>query len=910
MPHTPGHYSRLSQADIDAPGVDVPAHGAPVTANSNARPQVYFGEGTFDAPSSDDEDSEEKPLRHGPRESTSMRVLHTLGFQDNPGTADDLDLPLAEGLVVGQRRNIPLRVLLFALLGLCVLAATIGFIAASSYNGTTFRSHGPGRIDMNHIFNGTFRSDTTVIHWVPEAGDGVFSVTNGFDLNLVDLSTNTTTTLLKLSDLKDEHGNILRIHTWQLSADMKYVLIATDWVKQWRYSGWANYYIYTLADGTTRAIMSPTSPPTISVARWAPVGNSLAYVSNNDLYVLPEPAATTPIRVTATGNHSFFNGIADWVYEEEVLGGPKAFWWSPDDARIAYLVTNDDGIRDFEYSIFNTAGNSENVQPYSEIRRIPYPKPGTPNPLVSLEVFDLAAWRAQHSEGPSAEVIDQSFVKEMTWTDRRPKEESIIQEVTWVGNAELMVKEINRGADDGVVIYMDLRNSANGSSHIVRRLGKEGEQGDDGWIENGQRMYWLRSRTDHAAYLDVLPNPDGYLHIALFDPADSGKPQWLTSGNWEISDGIEAVDEERGLVYFLAAHPSPQEQHVYSAVLPAPGAQAVVPPAEPNALSDASVPSYYSASFSPKAGFYVLSYQGPLVPHQNIYKVANSSYEYKLNDNQRLNETLSTFQLPTVVHGTIESDGYELSTIEIRPPGMDDTGHTKYPVLFRVYGGPTYNLATYQFSIDWQHYLASAPNLKYVTVIVDGRGTMYRGRKVRNPVRGNIGYYEAIDQANAARVWAGKRYVDSRRIGIWGWSYGGYLTLKVVEAAFGLHNLAIAVAPVVDWRFYDSIYTERYLNTLTLNQQGYDNSAVRNVTNFGKTHFALAHGSGDDNVHFANSAHLIDLFTQEHVHNYQFRMFTDSDHGIYTRGANRELYEWMTDFLYEKWGKGGVRRGW
>jgi len=339
--------------------------------------------------------------------------------------------------------------------------------------------------------------------------------------------------------------------------------------------------------------------------------------------VEPGCSVTTPIRVTSTGNHSFFNGIADWVYEEEVFSGSKAFWWSPDDARIAYLVTNDDGIRDFEYSIFNSAPYANNVQPYSETKRIPYPKPGTPNPIVNVEVFDLARWRAAHTDGPTADAVEESYLSEMSWTERRPKAESIIQEVAWVGNAELMVKETNRGADDGVVVYIDMRTSTNGSSHVVRRLGKEGEEGDDGWIESGQQIYWLRSRTDRAAYLDVLPNPDGYLHIALFDPADSGKPQWLTSGKWEVTDGIMAVDEERGLVYFLAAYPTPAERHLFSATLPAPGV-APVAPEEPKAISDTSTPSYYGASFSPKGGFYVLSYQGPSIPHQNIFSVGNT----------------------------------------------------------------------------------------------------------------------------------------------------------------------------------------------------------------------------------------------------------------------------------------------
>ncbi|KZV98721.1 alpha/beta-hydrolase [Exidia glandulosa HHB12029] len=380
-------------------------------------------------------------------------------------------------------------------------------------------------------------------------------------------------------------------------------------------------------------------------------------------------------------------------------------------------------------------------------------------------------------------------------------------------------------------------------------------------------------------------------------------PTYYGEGAWEVVDGIAAVDEDRGLVYFLAANPTPAEKHLFS--VPIPSAGAAPTPSEPKALTDTSTPSYYNAAFSPKAGFYILSYRGPAVPWQNVYKVDNSTFEYQLTENKKLNETLSTFRTPSVNWMTIESDGYELSALEIRPPGMDDTGHTKYPVLFRVYGGPTYNIVSYQFNVDWHWYLACAANLKYIIVMVDGRGTMYRGRKLRNPVRGNLGYYESRDQVNAAKIWAAKRYVDSRRIGIWGWSYGGYMSLKVAELGAGVHSLAMSVAPVVDWRFYDSIYTERYMNTLPLNPEGYDKAAVNNVTAFADIDFLLAHGSGDDNVHFANSAHLLDMFTQHKIRNYRFRMFTDSDHSIYTRGANRELHEWMTDFLYEKWGKGG-----
>jgi len=215
-------------------------------------------------------------------------------------------------------------------------------------------------------------------------------------------------------------------------------------------------------------------------------------------------------------------------------------------------------------------------------------------------------------------------------------------------------------------------------------------------------------------------------------------------------------------------------------------------------------------------------------------------------------------------------------------------------------------LVDLRFGRDWHDYLACG--LDYIVVVVDGRGTGFKGRKLRNIVKGNLGYWETVDQLAAARVWAAKKYVDPKRIGIWGWSYGGFMSSKVAEANAGIHSLAMAVAPVTSWRLYDSIYTERYMNLPSLNPGGYVNASISNVTGFHNVDFLLAHGSGDDNVHFANSAHLLDMFTQAHVRRFRFRMFTDSDHGINRRGAYREIYEFMTGFLIEKWGKGGRRR--
>jgi len=191
-------------------------------------------------------------------------------------------------------------------------------------------------------------------------------------------------------------------------------------------------------------------------------------------------------------------------------------------------------------------------------------------------------------------------------------------------------------------------------------------------------------------------------------------------------------------------------------------------------------------------------------------------------------------------------------------------------------------------------------------VIIDGRGTGYKGRQLRNPVKDDLGRWEVVDQIAGAREMAKKIYVDRSRIGIWGWSFGGYMTLKTIEAQSGLFTLGMAVAPVTDWLFYDSIYTERYMNLPSANPDGYTSAAVNNVSAFGEVDFLWAHGSGDDNVHYLNTASLLDKLTQSHVRGWRFRMFTDSSHSMEKRGAYRELFEWMNDFLDEKWGQGGT----
>ncbi|KIR27438.1 dipeptidyl aminopeptidase [Cryptococcus deuterogattii LA55] len=709
----------------------------------------------------------------------------------------------------------------------------------------------------------------------------------------------TDTLLVNASLVLDLEGNQLHWTAWALSADMQYVLFKTDHLKQWRHSSFGNYWIHRRHDSFTFPLVPPTSPPTVAKCTWSPVGHALAFVSKNDVYIVSEhdlssvspSSSSTPshVRVTTDGSHTVFNGVPDWVYEEEVFETDTALWWSPDAKRIAFLRSDESKVHDFKLQYYNPSDDAFKVYQYQTELDMKYPKPGTPNPTVTVHTFSLSSLST--STGST---------ERLTWPGEFPLPDRIITEVGWVADDALLVKEIDRAARDGNVVLFQFQfenESGEGKSKTM-----EGEI--------GQNVIPVKGSV--SGYLDIVPN-QGYNHIALFTPLNASKPLWITKGQWEVTE-ISGVDTEKGLVYFTAATPS-IDRHIYSIPLSfsphdnneeeegGGGEKGGMTP-----LTDPTFPGYFQASFSPKAGYYVLGYKGPEVPWQRLIETGpgEDRANVLLEGNAELNKTISEFLKPLVTRTTIENDGYELNMLEILPPNIDITGRKKYPVLIRVYGGPGSQMVSNRFERDWHSYLAASQ--RYIIVMLDGRGTGFKGRNLRNPVRDDLGHWEVQDQIAAAREMAKRAYVDRSRIGIWGWSYGGYMTCKTIEAASGIFTLGMAVAPVTDWLYYDSIYTERYMSTPSANKDGYTTSAVNNVTSFSgdKVDFIWAHGSGDDNVHYVNSAALLDKLTQEQVRGWRFRMFTDSNHSMDKRMAYREVYEWMNDYLEEKWGKGGT----
>jgi len=656
------------------------------------------------------------------------------------------------------------------------------------------------------------------------------------------------------------------------SPDLKKVLIATDTKNVWRHSFTGIYWILDVDSQTAEPLDAKNPELRVQLAQWSPDSKSISYTSANNLFLRKVESQET-VQVTKDGGPEFFYGIPDWVYEEEVFGDNSATWWSSNGDFLAFLRTNETLVPEYPVQFFIDRPSGEEPAPgeesYPEVQQLKYPKSGAPNPFVDLLFFDVV-------KGDMFSVdIGGAF----------EPENLLITDVLWA-NGQVLIKETNRVSDIMRVVLVD----------VTARTGKTvrtidvGEI-DGGWFEISHDTTFIpadpgNGRPDDG-YLDVIIHEDGD-HIAYYSPMDAEKPIMLTSGKWEVDGGPKAIDLKQNLVYFVATKESAVQRHVYSVKLDG---------SDLKPLTDTSKEGYYGVSFSDKAGYALLTYRGPGIPQQKVISTPSNSesFNYLIEDNRELADKAKKHELPLVDIGTIEVDGVTLNYKERRPPHFNPK--KQYPVLFQQYSGPGSQSVDKTFSVDYQAFVAAG--LGYVVVTVDGRGTGFMGRKHRVIVRKHLGQWEAHDQIAAAKLWADKKYIDASRMAIWGWSYGGFQTLKTLETDAGAtFRYGMAVAPVTDWRFYDSIYTERYMLTPQDNSDGYDGTAISNVTALSQNvRFLVMHGVADDNVHMQSTLTLLDKLDLARVENYDLHMFPDSNHGIYFHNANVVVYDKLTNWL-------------
>lgn len=712
----------------------------------------------------------------------------------------------------------------------------------------------------NTVSSPAFSARSTAISWISTDEDGV-GVRLDTDGNLVleNFVTGNSSVLVSADRIPSDYWDYF------IRADLQKVMFATNYTKLYRHSYYANYEILDVASGEVTPIVDDQQGD-IQYAAFAPVGDAIAFVRGNDLFLHNNSQVT---QITNNGSPDFFNAVPDWVYEEEIFGDRYTLWWSPDATQIAYLTFNETGVETFTIPYY--MDNQKYAPPYPSYLDLRYPKVGSINPVVGFNLLNVESLQVTPV---SVDAYDY---------------DTIIGEVKWLTDAStaVMYRAYNRVQDQEKLILV---NVASGSSSVIRE-----RDAADGWLENLLAVTYLGDVNGTEWYVDES-DVSGWNHLYLYS-VDGSQTIPLTSGEWEVTS-IVSIDTENQLIYYLSTQYHSTSRHLYSVSYP----DVVI-----TALVDDTEPAYYSASFSSSNGYYLLSYLGPDVPYQELYSVNASEPISTITNNSALYERLQSYALPNITYFELPVPGtnFTMNVMQRLPPNFNSSA--KYSALFTPYGGPNAQEVSQRFqALTFRAYIASDLELQYITYTVDNRGTGYKGRAFRATVTSQLGVLEPQDQISAARQLVDMfDYIDADHIGIWGWSFGGYLTGKVVEAdSDHVFSLGLSTAPVTDWRFYDSMYTERYNKELQENESGYNLTAIRNTTNFGTIpgKFLVMHGTGDDNVHYQNTAALVDLLVSARVSPNKFGMmaFTDSDHNIRYNGASEWIYRYLSKALYEE----------
>jgi dipeptidyl aminopeptidase len=685
-------------------------------------------------------------------------------------------------------------------------------------------------------------------------------------------------TLMKVGFFDAAGRRVVVNEAWP-SPDHKKVLVQSDYKSNFRHSNTGSYWIFDVDSQTGQPLDPEHVEGRVQLASWSPKSNAVVFTRDNNLFIRHLDSNVAK-QITKDGGKNLFYGIPDWVYEEEVLADGGATWWSGDGKFVAFFKTDESKVPSFpiQYFFQRPSGTKPNPgeERYPEVREIKYPKAGAPMSVVSLMFYDVA----------------KGDVFTVPISDDFPESDRLITEVIWAGETgKVLVRSTNRESD---LLKMILVDAVRRTGRTVRE--RDVKKLDGGWFEVSHTTRYVPADPSNGrpddGYIDTLIH-NNFDHLAYFAPLDNPEPKMLTEGDWEVVKAPSSVDLKENTVYFIGTKDGSTQRHIYTTNL-------LEGPKSVQVVTDNSEIGYYDASFSAEGKFVLLSYQGPGIPWQKVKSTTtnkDSPLEVTIEENKALQALAQRTELPIEVYSTFKFDEFEMNVVERRPPHFDESGKTKYPVLFWLYNGPGYQQVDRKFNIDFESFVAS--NLGYIVVTVDALGTGYLGRKHRCIIRGNLGYWEAKSQIAVAKAWAGKKYTDEERMAIWGWSYGGFMSLKILETDAGeTFKYGMAVAPVTDWRFYDSVYTERYMHMPQHNPSGYENATISNMQGLASTvRFLVMHGVSDDNVHFQNTLQLLDKLDQANVRNYDTHVFPDSDHSIYFHNANNIVYGKLRDWL-------------
>ncbi len=627
------------------------------------------------------------------------------------------------------------------------------------------------------------------------------------------------------------------IRNYVVSDDGTKILITTDVERLYRKSVISNYYIYDIAAGKLSFI---TGKGKARIAELSPDGNSVAFVADNNLYVYNLKSEAV-IQITKDGEHNkIINGVPDWVYEEE-LNITKAFDWSDDGRKIAWIRFDESGVKQYNLTYYSGLYPDESLYKY--------PKAGENNSVVSVNIFDLKD-------------------KKLTKVDIGSETDIYIPRIKWTPLNELSVVRLNRLQNREDILFAD---PATGASRIV-------------YTENSK--YYIRELYDLTFLKDGrfihFSDKSGFTH-AYLHAKDGSVLSPVTSGNYDVVD-LKGVDEDSRRMYYAAFESSSYNRDIFSVKLDGSDKRKI-------SLKD----GFNNATFTAKFKYYVLSNSDLNTPSsQTLYDISGREVKV-LNENRKLKDKLKEYKLTKKeVFSFKTSDGTELFGWMMKPANMDESG--KHPLLMYVYGGPGSQSVLNAWGggdYMWYQMLCSKG---YVVACVDGRGTGGRGTEFEKQVYRRLGSLELNDQIEAAKYFGGLSFIDKERIGIWGWSFGGYMSSLCITKASDYFKLAVAVAPVTSFRFYDNIYTERYLGLPKDNPSGYDDNAPLKFADKLKGKFLIVHGSSDDNVHYQNTMEFVNELVKAN-RQFEMQIYPNRNHSIAGGTTRYHLFKRITEFI-------------
>lgn len=643
-------------------------------------------------------------------------------------------------------------------------------------------------------------------------------------------------TLEKVATIVDSKdlNELKTFQSYSFNSDETKLILGTNFKPIFRHSFLGTFYMYDIASKTLRLIGEDIQRPTFS-----PDSKRVAYAKDNNLFIR-DFSSNSLVQVTTDGEKKkIINGITDWVYEEE-FGFVRAFEWSENGSNLAFLRFDESAVKTFSMDVYG-----KGKYPTQEVFK--YPKAGEDNAKVTLHVYSLAT-------NGTAKIIfgDYEYIPRINWT----KDDNI-----------LAVRTLNRHQNDLKMYFINAKTYD--TSLILNETDKAYvEVNDDLTFLNDNSFIWTSEK-------------DGFNHIYHYNKKGELINQ-VTKGNWEVTS-YYGFDADKKTVYYQSVENGSINRGVYSISLKGENKKVLSNPLGTN-----------SASFSKNMHYFINTFSDASTP--TVYSLRNDAGKVlkTVKDNAALKEVVVKYNLSKKEFSTINVNGNDLNMYTIKPANFDS--NKKYPVLMYQYSGPGSQKVknSWNGANDYWHQMLAQDG--YIVVCVDGRGTGFKGRDFKKVTYMNLVKYETEDQIAVAKKLADLPYVDAKRIGIWGWSFGGHMSTNCLLKGNDVFATAIAVAPVTTWRFYDSIYTERYMRTPEENPAGYDENSPLNYPELLKGKYLLIHGTGDDNVHVQNAYRMAEALIQANKQ-FEWGMYPDKNHGIYGGNTRLHLYTKMTNFI-------------